>query len=77
MKLTPEVIRVCRVNLGLSQGQLARKSGVSCPLIGAIERDERVITPEVGRRIRAALPLTDEEIQELVEVNRKVARKAL
>ena len=76
MKLTPEVIRVCRVNLGMSQGQLARRSDVSAALIGAIERGDRKLLPEVERRIRAAIPLTDDEIEELVEVNRKVTKKA-
>ncbi|NOJ71418.1 helix-turn-helix domain-containing protein [Paenibacillus alvei] len=75
MKLTSEIIRVCRVNLGLSQGQLAKRSNISCPLMGAIEREERTITPDVERRIRAAIPLSDKEIAELLEVNRKIQGK--
>lgn len=75
MKLTPEIIRICRVNLGWSQSQLARKSGVSSPMIGAIEREDRVLSPSVERGIRSALPLSDDEISELVEVSRKVATK--
>lgn len=76
MRLTPEMIRVCRVNLGMSQGKLARLSGVSAALIGSIERGDRKLLPEVERRIRAAIPLTDDEIDELMEVNRKVTKKA-
>lgn len=74
LKLTPEVIRICRVSLGMSQGKLARMAGISAPLLGFIERDERKITHCVEQQIRAAIPLSDDEIRELVEVNRKINR---
>lgn len=77
MKLSPDIIRICRVNLDLSQGQLAKRSNVSCPLMGAIEREERTITPDVERRIRAAIPLSDEEIAELVDVSKRVRSRLI
>lgn len=72
MTLTPEVIRICRVNLGMSQGQLARKAEISCPLLGAIEREDRALLPHVAKRIRAAIPLTDEQIIDIVDAHRRV-----
>lgn len=72
MNLTPEIIRICRVNIGMSQGKLARAAGISCPLLGAIERDERALMPHVASRIRAAIPLTDEQITDIVSAHRRV-----
>lgn len=37
-----------------------------------IEREDRLLTSEVERCIRAAIPLTDEEIDELMTVYRKI-----
>lgn len=72
MNLTPEVIRICRVNIGMSQGRLAKKAGISCPLLGAIEREERAILPHVASKIRAAIPLTDDQIIDIVDAHRRV-----
>ncbi|SMF91235.1 hypothetical protein SAMN05661091_5385 [Paenibacillus uliginis N3/975] len=72
MKLTSEIIRICRTNLGMSQGKLAREAGISCPLLGAIERDERALLPHVESRIRKSIPLTDGEIADLVSVYHRV-----
>ncbi|MNP18137.1 hypothetical protein D3C76_1105970 [compost metagenome] len=72
MTLTPEVIRICRVNLGMSQGQLARKAAISCPLLGAIEREDRALLPHVSDRIRKAIPLTDAQIADIVAANRRI-----
>lgn len=72
MKLTSEIIRICRTNLGMSQGKLARAAGISSPLLGAIERDERSLLPHVESRIRKAIPLSDEEIADLVSVYHRV-----
>lgn len=74
MTLTPEVIRICRVNLGMSQGQLAKKAEISCPLLGAIEREDRALLPHVAKRIREAIPLTDEQIADIVAANRRINR---
>lgn len=72
MNITPEVIRICRVNLGMSQYALARRVGVSGGLISAIERGDRPLTSPAAKAIRAAIPLSDSQIAELVEVNEKV-----
>ncbi|WP_167518678.1 helix-turn-helix domain-containing protein [Paenibacillus brasilensis] len=72
MQLTPEIIRTCRINLGMSQGKLAKEASVSVPLLGAIERDERPLLPHVAQRIRAAIPYTDEQIVELVSTVRRL-----
>lgn len=72
MTLTPEVIRICRVNLGLSQGQLARKASISCTLLGAIEREDRALLPHVAEKVREAIPLTDEQISDIVTANRRI-----
>ncbi|WP_342438140.1 helix-turn-helix transcriptional regulator [Paenibacillus sp. FSL L8-0436] len=72
MKLTPETIRVCRVNLGWTQGDLGKRSGISVPLLGAIERDERPLLPHVESNIRKAIPLTDEQITEIITIHRKI-----
>ncbi|WP_369426682.1 helix-turn-helix domain-containing protein [Paenibacillus ehimensis] len=75
MRLTPEIIRICRKALGWTQGKLARLANVSCPLLGSIEREERALLPHTESRIRKALPLTDEEISDLVRVNRTILTK--
>lgn len=77
MKLTPDIIRVCRVNLGLTQGKLASMSNVSGALIGHIERGERPLTEEVEGKIRKALPLTDDEIMDIVLAHKRLTAKKL
>lgn len=72
MKLTPETIRICRINLNWSQGKLGRYAGISVPLLGAIERNERPLLPHIESKIRSAIPLTDAQILELIEIHRKV-----
>ncbi|MBP1905498.1 transcriptional regulator with XRE-family HTH domain [Paenibacillus turicensis] len=72
MLLTSEVIRICRINLGMSQGELARASGVSCPMLGAIERGDRALLPHVARSIRQALKLTDAQIDDIVKAHKRV-----
>jgi len=41
------VIRRCREQLGLSQNQLAKRSGVTRPMIGLIESDDVVPTVQI------------------------------
>lgn len=75
MHLTPDIIRIVRINLGITQGRLARNAGVSPVLLSCIERDERQLTKQVADRIRAALPVNDERIAEIVEAHRKLNSK--
>ncbi|SFS76215.1 hypothetical protein SAMN04488601_10347 [Paenibacillus sp. 453mf] len=66
MNLTPEIIKICRMTLGLSQGKLAREADISCTLLGSIEREERPLLPHVSKKIRQAIPYSDEQITELI-----------
>ncbi|MEW9700707.1 helix-turn-helix domain-containing protein [Paenibacillus sp. SI8] len=75
MKLTPGVIVICRKAIGWTQNRLARASGITCSLLGSIEREERALLPHTETRIRKALPLTDDEITELVRVNRLASNR--
>ena len=72
--LSPETIRICRVNLDLSQGQLARMAGISASLLGQIERLDKPLHPDVARKIREAIEMTDEQIEELVSVTKKIKK---
>lgn len=72
VKLNHETIRVCRVNLGLTQGRLARRAEVSAGLIGQIERDEKDISAGVEEQIRKALGLTDSEIMDIMLANKRL-----
>lgn len=76
MKLTPEVIRICRTNLNMTQGALARKAGISGALLGSIERDERFLTQSVTKSIREALPVSDEAIAKIVDAHDKLNNKS-
>lgn len=73
--LTPEIIRICRLNLDLSQGQLGRMAGLSGATIGAIERHDRPLLPDVARRIRESIALTDDQIEELVRVTKEIKKR--
>lgn len=71
-KLNYESLRVCRTNLGLTQGRLARMAGVSSGLIGQIERDEKDISVEVEGKLRRALGLKDDEIIDIMLANKRI-----
>lgn len=72
MKLTKEIIRIVRINLNITQGKLARTAGISATLLSSIERDERPLTHEVAASIRTALPVSDEQIADIIEANRRL-----
>lgn len=76
MKLTPETIRICRSNLGITQGTLAKRIGISGSLLGAIEREERILLPAVERRIREAFRITDNDITEFLAAHDKLNKIA-
>jgi transcriptional regulator with XRE-family HTH domain len=52
--VTPEQCRVARLRLGLTQRELARRSGITQPSLGLYERSGH-LTAERIERIRAAL----------------------
>ncbi|MBM7867323.1 helix-turn-helix domain-containing protein [Heliobacterium gestii] len=64
--LTPESIRIIRTHLGLTQGQLARRSGISTALVSSIEREEKRLLSEVEQRIRSALAINDDTVEEIL-----------
>ncbi|MTV50054.1 helix-turn-helix domain-containing protein [Heliobacillus mobilis] len=70
--LTPESIRIVRTHLGITQGQLARRSGISTSLVSSIEREEKRLLPEVEQRIRKALAISDDTVDEILKLHRKV-----
>lgn len=50
-----EVVRNLRLELGLSQQQLAERCGLARPYIGIIERGEKAMTIETAVRIAEGL----------------------
>ena len=52
-----------RIIRGLTQPLLGRVAGVSTAAIGRIERGEGGLTPDVERRVAAALEITPEELR--------------
>ena len=66
MKLTPERLRECRSEFGITQGDLARIVGVSSSFLSAIERDERHLTPSLESRILAAFQARGAEMREFL-----------
>lgn len=77
MKLTNEEIRIVRINLGVNQYRFGGIVGVSPALIGHIERGDRTLTAAVEKKIREALPLTDDDIQTIVSAHQAINRKAV
>ncbi|MBC9786555.1 helix-turn-helix transcriptional regulator [Heliobacterium chlorum] len=70
--LTPESIRIIRNHLGLTQGQLARRSGISTSLVSSIEREEKRLLPEVEQHIRTALAISEDTIREILVLHSKI-----
>jgi len=65
-------LRIVRRALNMSQAQFAARVNVSTNFVSMVERGER----PMPARFRAALPVTDDEIAELVAAHeRVVARK--
>ena len=55
MKLTANQIKQYREALGITQGELSRKLGISSSTLGAIERKERQLSDVVASSACAAL----------------------
>lgn len=60
MGLTPERIRSKRLELGLTQEQLAFKSGITITTIGKYERNESSPTGLYVNALKKALDIMDE-----------------
>lgn len=75
MTMTPDIIRVCRSSLGITQGELAREVGVSSSFLSAIERYERVLTPTLERSILTALGLRHDDATEFSEAFEKLSKR--
>lgn len=78
MKLNAHQIKQYREALGITQGELSRKLGISSSTLGAIEREERRLSDvvassacsallEASRKVMAAT----EEIQSLADALQK------
>lgn len=60
-KSTPSRLRLYRQISGLSQAELAKRVGVSQPLISDFERQVLFPGPELRTRLAAALGVPDDE----------------
>lgn len=74
IKLTPESLRLCRRALNLSQSRLSVQCGFSGGLIGLIERGEKRLTDRVERRVREEMALTDEQINDIMDIHYKLQK---
>jgi transcriptional regulator with XRE-family HTH domain len=66
--LTSKKVRSLRLLLGLKQQELADITGLSFSLISSIERGRRSLTTNSENRIRKALNLNEQIIQNLTEI---------
>ena len=71
MRLTGDLIRMVRFSRKLTQAALARKIGVTQPLISYIEGGVKHLTIEMELRIREALNLDDTTIRKLTNMARR------
>ncbi|MEK5331406.1 helix-turn-helix transcriptional regulator [Lysinibacillus sp. FSL W8-0992] len=78
MKLNAHQIKQYREVLGITQGELSRKLGISSSTLGAIEREERRLSDAVASRASSALleasrrvMAATEEIQTLADALQK------
>lgn len=75
MKLTPESLRICRTGLNITQGELARRLGVSSSFLSAIERNERRLTVAFQAKLFAALQTTENDIKAFIDAYEKLNGK--
>ena len=71
MRLTGDLIRMVRFSRKLTQAALARKIGVTQPLISYIEGGVKHLTIEMELLIREALNLDDTTIRKLTNMARR------
>ncbi|WP_194841661.1 helix-turn-helix transcriptional regulator [Sporosarcina obsidiansis] len=75
MRLTPETLRQYRTRLGITQGDLARKVGVSSSFLSAVERDERHLTHSLEGRLLATFSESIQELTDFIEVHERLIGK--
>ena len=75
MRLTGDLIRMVRFSRKLTQAALAKKIGVTQPLISYIEGGVKHLTIEMELRIREALNLDDITIRKLTNLARRRDKK--
>ncbi|WP_411953227.1 helix-turn-helix domain-containing protein [Alkalibacillus sp. S2W] len=74
VKLTGEAVRIVRINLGMTQRELASKAGISPALVSMIENGEKTVTKKVEPKIREQFPISDEALTELVEAIQRIQK---
>ncbi|ASN05302.1 helix-turn-helix domain-containing protein [Virgibacillus necropolis] len=75
MNLSNEELRIARRALGIPQAVVAKQSGVGVAFISLIECGYRDIPPAKAQALRDALPITDEELETLLVVHKRVAKQ--
>lgn len=73
MKLSAKQIKHYREVFGMSQGQLAKKIGISTVMLGFIEREERTLNHAVASKAADALLQASENVLKEAEVLRSLA----
>lgn len=69
-----ETIKECRDRLNITQGELARRTGISTSMMGAIERNERRLTKSMKQRIEQVFNEQVKEVSEFIEAYEKLNR---
>lgn len=75
--LSNEDFKTARRALGIPQAVIAQKAGVDVSFISLIECGYRDIPPAKEKALRDALPITDEELETLLAVHRRIREGAI
>jgi transcriptional regulator with XRE-family HTH domain len=73
--MTNEQLAIARKALGISQAELANRIGVATSFIALIESNRRDIPESRRRQIREALPVTDEEVEVLMTISKRMTTR--
>jgi transcriptional regulator with XRE-family HTH domain len=66
--LTSQILKIIRVNRGISQKELARKLGFNQSYIAQLESGKKPITPKLNRKIKEALAISEENLIEIFSI---------
>lgn len=67
--MTPDIMKLIRVQQRLSQEDFADRVGVSRSLISQIERGEKRLTNDTAIKIKRTFGITDKGLMRLIDLN--------
>lgn len=75
IKFDGQTLRIARRAVGMSQARLAKEVGINPATVSHYETGLRSMDDDIAKQLRAALPISDEDLMFLLAAHRQLKRR--